>query len=154
MRVFEYNSACCDKEQKFSKMNKKYSNIQKLIKVLKKKKRPGVLCLLATHKQCSTNLIFFFNYTSRITPKCTTNLRAHLRIIAPAGNTALSKEMSQRWQAIGNTVSDLKLRSTAPEMNALPLDQLPVHKYDSKFFCLKNCCSDPFIRMSNLLTTN
>ena len=36
-----------------------------------------------------------------------TSWRAHLRIIAPVGNTAPFEEMSQRWQAVGNTVSDL-----------------------------------------------
>ena len=30
-----------------------------------------------------------------------------LRIIAPEGNTAPFEEMSQRWRAVGNTVSDL-----------------------------------------------
>ena len=32
---------------------------------------------------------------------------AHFRVIAPAGNTAPFEEMSQRWRAVGNTVSDL-----------------------------------------------
>ena len=32
---------------------------------------------------------------------------AHLRVIAPVGNTAPSEEMSQRWRALGNTMSDL-----------------------------------------------
>ena len=32
---------------------------------------------------------------------------AHLRVIAPASNTAPFEEMSQRWRAVGNTVSDL-----------------------------------------------
>ena len=29
---------------------------------------------------------------------------AHLRVIVPAGNTAHLEKMSQRWQAVGNTV--------------------------------------------------
>ena len=32
---------------------------------------------------------------------------AHLRVIAPVGNTAPFKEMLQRWRAVGNTVSVL-----------------------------------------------
>ena len=47
-----------------------------------------------------------FQYTRCITSKLVTSLRAHLRVIAPAGNTA-PFEMLQRWQAVGNTVSDL-----------------------------------------------
>ena len=44
-------------------------------------------------------------------------------------NTAPFKEMSQQWQAIGNTASicrawDLNLRPPAPEMNTLLLNQL------------------------------
>ena len=31
----------------------------------------------------------------------------NIRVIAPAGNTAPFEETSQRWRAIGNTVSDL-----------------------------------------------
>ena len=38
----------------------------------------------------------------------------HLRVIAPADNTASFKEMLQRWRAIGNTVSDL----TGPRFEA------------------------------------
>ena len=33
--------------------------------------------------------------------------RAHLRIIAPAGNTASFEEMLQQLQAVSSTVSDL-----------------------------------------------
>ena len=55
-------------------------------------------------------------------------LGAHLQIIAPAGNTASFEEMSQRWQAVGKTVSDLTCpkiyaQTSTPEMNALGLDQ-------------------------------
>ena len=32
---------------------------------------------------------------------------AHLRFIAPAGNTASFEEMSRWWRAVGNTLSDL-----------------------------------------------
>ena len=39
------------------------------------------------------------------------------------GNTTLF-EMLQRWRAVGKTVSDLNLRLSDPETNALPLDQL------------------------------
>ena len=42
-----------------------------------------------------------------ITPKRVTSLPTHLRVIAFAGNTARLDQMSQRWQAFGNTVSDL-----------------------------------------------
>ena len=33
--------------------------------------------------------------------------RAHLRVIAHAGNAAPFQEMSQRWQAVGSTASNL-----------------------------------------------
>ena len=89
-----------------------------------------------------TNQIF--RYTRCITLKCVTSLRGHLRIIAPAGNTAPFEEMLQRWRAVGNTVSDLtvniriivgntvsdltardsNLRPPAPKTNTSPLDQL------------------------------
>ena len=36
-----------------------------------------------------------------------TSLRGHLRVIAPAGNTAPFEEMLQRWRDVGNTLSDL-----------------------------------------------
>ena len=56
-------------------------------------------------------------------------------------NTASLVEMSQRWQAVGNTLSDFtdprfEPRPPAPETNALPLDQL-----QGKFspFFLRNC---------------
>ena len=58
----------------------------------------------------------FFNYMCCITPKRVTSLRAHLRLIAPAGNTASFEEMLQRCQAIGNTVSDL----TGPRFEPQP----------------------------------
>ena len=43
-------------------------------------------------------------------------------------NTAFFEEMSQRWQAVGNTVSDLtgsrsESHTSAQEINALPLNQ-------------------------------
>ena len=50
------------------------------------------------------------------------------------GNTAVSEEILQWWRAVGNSVSDLtgqrelNLRPSAPETNALLLDQL-----DGKF---------------------
>ena len=55
--------------------------------------------------------------------------RAHLRVFAP-GSTVPFEEMSQRWRAIGNTVSTLIDLIFEPrilpvlETNALPLDQL------------------------------
>ena len=61
--------------------------------------------------------------------KRVTNLGAHLRVIAPAGNTAPFKKMLQRWQAVGSTVSDLtdpelEPQASDPEMKALLLNQL------------------------------
>ena len=55
---------------------------------------------------------------------------AHFRPIAPAGYTAAPLEkMLQRWQAVGNAVSDLigqdlNLTPPAPQTNMLPLDQV------------------------------
>ena len=40
-------------------------------------------------------------------PKRVTSWRAHLRVIAIAGNTAPFEEMSQRCRTVGNAVSDL-----------------------------------------------
>ena len=51
---------------------------------------------------------------------------AHFRIIAPAGNTALFKEMLQRWRAVGNTASELTFhtsRSRDEYTNARPTDR-------------------------------
>ena len=47
------------------------------------------------------------------------------------GNTAFFEEMSQRWRAVANTVSDLtdpkfELKLPVPETNELPLDQMAV----------------------------
>ena len=47
-----------------------------------------------------------FHYIHCVTPKRVTSCRAHPRVIAPV-NTVSLKEMSQRWRAFGNTVSDL-----------------------------------------------
>ena len=49
-----------------------------------------------------------FYYARCNTPKRVTSLRGlYIRVIAPACNAAPFEEMSQRWRAIGNTVSDL-----------------------------------------------
>ena len=60
------------------------------------------------------------------------------------GNTVPFEEMSQWWRAVGNTVSDLtgprfEPRPTAPETNALLLDQLAG---------LSHCCSCYFVVLS------
>ena len=48
-----------------------------------------------------------FYYIPSITPKRVTSVRGpNLRVIAP-GNTAPFEEISLRWRAVGNTVSDL-----------------------------------------------
>ena len=47
------------------------------------------------------------HYTRCNTPKRVTSGGAHFHVIAPANNTAPFEEMSQRWRAVGNTVSDL-----------------------------------------------
>ena len=39
---------------------------------------------------------------------------AHLRVIAPVGNTAPFEKMSQRWRAVGNTVFDLTSQRFEP----------------------------------------
>ena len=39
----------------------------------------------------------------------------HLRVIAPASNTVPLEEMSQQWQAVGNTVSDLTGQRFEPQ---------------------------------------
>ena len=53
---------------------------------------------------------------------------AQFYITVPAKNTARFEEMSQRWRAVTNTVSDLtspkfESLSPAPETTGLPLDQ-------------------------------
>ena len=45
------------------------------------------------------------HYTCCIMPNRVTS--AYIRVIAPAGNTALFEETLQRWRAVGNSVSDL-----------------------------------------------
>ena len=40
------------------------------------------------------------------TPKRVKSWRAHLRVIAPTGNTVFFKGMLLRWQAVGNTMSN------------------------------------------------
>ena len=65
-----------------------------------------------------------------ITPKCVTSLQGlSPHHYAWATQLQTFEEMQQRWQAVGNTVSDLTTRDLniglpAPETNALPLNQL------------------------------
>ena len=70
-----------------------------------------------------------FHYTRNITRKRVTSLRDPSRFIASVGNTAPFEEMSQQWQAVGNTVFDMtgprfEPRTSRSETNALPLDEL------------------------------
>ena len=66
------------------------------------------------------------------------SLRAHLRVIAPAGKTAaLFEETLQRWRAVGNLVSiwparDLNLKPLISKTNALRLDQLADRRTNMK----------------------
>ena len=53
------------------------------------------------------NLNQIFHYTSCITTKRVTSWwSSHLRVTAPVDNTAPFEEMLQRWQSVGNTVSN------------------------------------------------
>ena len=45
--------------------------------------------------------------------------RAHIRVIAPAGNRALFEEKLQRWRAVSNTVSDLTGPRFEPQTSRL-----------------------------------
>ena len=57
------------------------------------------------HLKNSSNQIF--HYIPVITSMGLMSLRTYLRVIAPACNTAHFKEISQRWRAVDNTVSNL-----------------------------------------------
>ena len=70
-----------------------------------------------------------FHYTRCITPKRVTSWRGPSLHHCALATQLLSKKTPQRWQAVGNTVTnltgrDLNLRPPAPETNSLPLDQL------------------------------
>ena len=64
------------------------------------------------------------------TPKRVTSLRGPISASLRPGNTAPFEEMSQRWRAVGNTVSDLTGPRFEPRdlplqrRTRLPLDQL------------------------------
>ena len=49
-----------------------------------------------------------FHYTRCVTPKCIRNkLSGYISASLLQGNTAPFEKMSQRWRAVGNTVSNL-----------------------------------------------
>ena len=94
------------------------------------------VCLVRTYKNAGQKRAYFFKkkrtkmdavyihrkYEQRVGG-------AHLRVIAPADNTALFKKMLQRSQPVSNTVCDLtgrdlNRRPPAPKTTALLLDQL------------------------------
>ena len=86
-----------------------------------------------------SNQIFYCSLC--ITPKYITSSWVYICITEPAGNTAPFRRNLQRWQGIGNAVSDLTSRnlyhqSLAPETNVLPLDQLAGRNFIVPFFCL------------------
>ena len=77
--------------------------------------------------QIKSNLLLQSLYYAEACNEFARPISASLR---PGDTATPDEEMSQRWQAVGNTVSDLtgprfKLRPPVPETNALPLDQLP-----------------------------
>ena len=78
-----------------------------------------------------------FHYTHCIMPNHVSSLQGsylhHCRLCPD--NTAPFKEMSQQWQAFGNTVFDLNLEPPAPVMSALQLVQHAGFEY---FFILMN----------------
>ena len=55
------------------------------------------------------------HYTRRITPKRVTSGEAHLRGLAPGQHS--SKETSQRWRAVYDTVSNLISLATEPRIS-------------------------------------
>ena len=75
------------------------------------------LIIASHHLYNLTQKLDFQNYTylanSVLFSKLTSKLRApfslgaYLRVIAPAGNTALFEEILKRWRAVGNTVFNL-----------------------------------------------
>ena len=54
----------------------------------------------ATYLRININQIFHY-------ARCIKLKRVHFRVITPAGNKALFEEMSQKWQTVGNSVSNL-----------------------------------------------
>ena len=81
-----------------------------------------------------------FHYTRCNTPKRVTSLRSPSPRHCSRATQLLSKKMSQRWQTVGSTVSDLtgprfEPQTLAPWTKALPLDQLAA----SAFFIALNC---------------
>ena len=57
------------------------------------------------------------------------------------GDTAFFEKMSQRWGAVGKTVSNLNLRPPNPETNALPLDQMAGFYHNFGYFILSETVS-------------
>ena len=55
----------------------------------------------------AANLNHIFHYTRCITLKLATSLRSPSPRHCACGNTAPFEEMSQRWRAVGSTVSNL-----------------------------------------------
>ena len=53
------------------------------------------------------------HYARSITPKCTMSGESHLRCFAPGQHS--SEETSQRWRAVGDTVSDLTRAGIEPQ---------------------------------------
>ena len=50
-------------------------------------------------------------------PKRVTSLWVHLRVNAPARNTASFEELRQQWQAVTTTVSDLMDQKFEPQIS-------------------------------------
>ena len=75
--------------------------------------------------QSKSNLVLYSLYYAKACNELAGISSASLR----PGNTASFEEMLQRWQAVGNTASDLtgprfESRTSRLETNSLPLDQL------------------------------
>ena len=49
----------------------------------------------------------------------------HLRVIAPAGNTAPFEEMLKRWRDVGNTESNLTLPKFEPQTSRSRVVRVP-----------------------------
>ena len=61
----------------------------------------------------NTTIKVNLNYTHGITPKRVKSGGAHLRSLAPGQHS--SGESSQRWRAVGDTVSNLKVPGFEPQ---------------------------------------
>ena len=59
---------------------------------------------------------------------------AHPRVIAPTGNTAPFEEMLQRWQAVGNTVSNLTGPRFEPRTSRFR-DERVTDRPRNRFYC-------------------